>query len=353
MLQLLPPSLNGMMQQPTLSSSELDRSQSLSASQKRIHIMLTKYISTIRSDDFLPRLNQTLQSHLMSSVGDAAGSISADIQGYYASRPELKSYTLGVELDRDLDYTLVLKDGTSITDKDIIRSYFGGGNENIQSTEECTGRSNISGKEVVTTREPIECTAKENSDEVLSSVVATEELLIRAANQSLLADALAALTGSEEVLIPSLQNCNNANEVDRKHPPRLILPGSILSMTSVVEKCHFTIDIQRGRVEAICVLAIVVPDENRRLVLARAILIANFQPHMKKKRQLQYAMQLVKAHHFPHSKTLRDAAISLAKDQDNLQYQSQSCHEEKSTSKSEDSMNKLQRSFSLFYKSNT
>lgn len=353
MLQLLPPSLHGMMQQPTSSSSELDRSQSLSASQKRIHIMLTKYTSTIRSDDFLPRLNQMLQSHVTkSSVGDAAGSIlSSDIQGYYASRPELKNYTLGVELDRDLDYTLILQDGTSITDKDSIRSYFRGGDENIQSTE-CIGGSNISGKEVVTTREPIECTAKENSGEA-SSVVATEELLIRAANQSLFADALAALTGSEEVLIPSLQNCNNANEVDRKHSPKLILPGPILSMTSVVERCHFTIDIQRGRVEAICVLAIVVPDENRRLVLARAILIANFQPHTKKKRQLQYAMQLVKAHHFPHSKTLRDAAISLAKDQDNLLYQSQSCHEENNTPKPEDSMNKLQRSFSLFYKSNT
>jgi len=47
-----------------------------------------------------------------------------DIEGYYANRPELRNYTLGLELDRDLDYTLILNDGKTVTDKEEIRRYF-------------------------------------------------------------------------------------------------------------------------------------------------------------------------------------------------------------------------------------
>ena len=265
--------------------------------------MLSNYISTIRRDDFLPRLNHVLHSRVSSSPGSAT----SDIQSYYSNRPGLRKYTLGVEMDRGMDYTLILEDGQSISDKDAIRSYLGSREKEEKSTQ---------------------CGA-----------VATEELLIRAANQSLLADALVALTGSEEMLQPCIQNIE-------ENKSGLILSGPILCMTSVVEKCHFTIDLQMGKLESICVLAISVPVDNRRLVLARAILIANFRPG-RRKGQLQYAMQFVKAHHFPLSKTLRDAAISLAKDQENLMFHSQMMGHEEDTAMKKD-VKFPQRSFFLF-----
>ena len=227
----------------------------------------------------------------------SVGGSDVDIEGYYANRPELRNYTLGVELDRDLDYTLILNDGTTVTDKEEIRTYF----KNNEDTSKEMDHKGIDETEL-----PI------------------QELLIRAANQSLLADALAALSSSsEEVLIPSLQQDTHQNEVQRDQVLGLILSGPILNMTSVVEKCHFTIDIQRERVEGICVLAIVIPDEDRRLVLARAILVATFIPgEEESSRKLQYDMKMVKCHHFPTSRTIREAAISIARDQDNLLFQS-------------------------------
>eukprot|EP01083_Nonionella_stella_P307774 1083040_1 len=95
-----PPSFTTMQQGlPPASSS------SPNSSQRRIHQMLSNYILNIRKGDIIPRLNLALQSRSPSK--DTA----ADIQSYYASRPELRNYTLGVELDRDLDYTLILEDG--------------------------------------------------------------------------------------------------------------------------------------------------------------------------------------------------------------------------------------------------
>ena len=319
-LQLLPPFMIQSTAQDPISSTSAD---SLSASQKRIHIMLTKYISTIRNKDYLQRLNQMLYSV---SVGGS----DVDIEGYYANRPELRNYTLGVELDRDLDYTLILNDGTTVTDKEEIRTYFKN-NEDTSKETDHKGRDE--------TELPI------------------QELLIRAANQSLLADALAVLSSSsEEVLIPSLQqDTQQINEVDKRDQVLgLILSGPILNMTSVVEKCHFTIDIQRERVEGICVLAIVIPNEDRRLVLARAILVATFIPReQESNRKLQYDMKMVKCHHFPTSRTLRDAAISIARDQDNLLYQScparvESTDTDDNANDWDDKIKKLQRSFSLF-----
>lgn len=239
---------------------------------------------------------------MLRSSCNLSGNSAKDIQSYYADRPELRNYTLGVELDRDLDYTLILKDGQSVTDKTAIRDHFGYRKNDDEKTDQYQGNGNVS----------------------------KEELLIRASNQSLLADALVALTGSEEVLHSRITQTKIG----------LILPGPTLSMTSVVEKCHFTVDLQGGRVEAICVLAISVPIEDRRLVLARAILIANFQPG--KKSRLQYEMQLVKAHHFPLSETLYDASISLAQDEENLLFQNS--HEDNSLKTDA----KLHRPFSLF-----
>lgn len=287
MLQLLSPSLklqskdDATASTTTTDSSAAPSVSAMNNSQKRIYLMLSKYISTIRGDDYVDRLNQVLHKFSVSAS-------SSNIQRYYAERPELKDYTLRVELDRDLDYTLILRDGTPLTDKEDIRSYFN--NEGTQSIS-------------------------------YPDSVSTEELLIRAANQSLLADALGTLTGSEEILFPSLFFPKHTDEIDRKHQPALILPGHILSMTSVVEKIHFTIDLPRGRVEAICVLAVVVPDEDRRLALARAILVASFQPGVKKRKRLQYELKYVKSHHSTSSNAIRVAAVSIANDQENLKDQ--------------------------------
>ena len=287
MLQLLPLSIKPQSKDDaTASTAATDSSaapsvSAMNNSQKRIYLMLSKYISTIRGDDYVDRLNQVLHKFSVSAS-------SSNIQRYYAERPELKDYTLRVELDRDLDYTLILRDGTPLTDKEDIRSYFN--NEGTQSIS-------------------------------YPDSVSTEELLIRAANQSLLADALGTLTGSEEILFPSLFFPKHTDEIDRKHQPALILPGHILSMTSVVEKIHFTIDLPRGRVEAICVLAVVVPDEDRRLALARAILVASFQPGVKKRKRLQYELKYVKSHHSTSSNAIRVAAVSIANDQENLKDQ--------------------------------
>ena len=324
--------------------------------------MLSTYISTIRRDDILPRLNELLQTRCnanasvcLGNKNKGEGEDESDIQSYYAKRPELRNYTLGVELDRDLEYTLILKDGTSITDKSAIRAHFG------YSTNNNTGMIND------------ENTKGRGNDNIDNVSVTTEELLIRAANQSLLADGLAAITGSEEVLLhpnnynssrlggrnsseDKVHNINN-NSMNNNNRMGLILSGPTLSMTSIVEKCHFTVDLQHSKVEAICVFAICIPIEQRRLVLARGIMIAHFCPTttdhqevevvgkrmkpmkqqhqqrqvqvhpdhqqtgQKQQQQLQYGMQLVKAHHYPTSMALYDASVSLARDEENLLFQ--------------------------------
>ena len=169
--------------------------------------MLSNYIATIRRYDFLDRLNEVLRSR----TSTASRSSAATIQTYYTNHPELRKYTLGVELDRDMDYTLILEDGTPVVDKSAIRSHFNYDESDEQPSQQGDG-----------------------------AAVSKEELLIRAANQSLFADALGALNGSEDILLPS-----TPHEEDKFG---LVLSGPILSMTSVVEKCHFTVDLQRGGV---------------------------------------------------------------------------------------------------------
>ena len=62
-------------------------------------------------------------------------------------------------------------------------------------------------------------------------------------------------------------------------------------------------------------------------------------------------MKMVKCHHFPTSRTLRDAAISIARDQDNLLFQSCPARVESTydTEATDDNTNDWEeRSFSLF-----
>jgi len=293
--------------------------------------MLSKYMTTIKSKDFLAQVNHILDSRVSSSpsLGNSSTAASDDLQSYYTERPDLRKYTLGVEMDRALDYTLITKDGQSTSDKDAIRTYFYHREKEEKSARRCGGTS--------------------------VTEVDTEELLIRAANQSLLADALVALTGSEDALLQQqqhhhqqqkLQPCIQKNDIDTEESG-LIFCGPILSMSSTVEKCHFTIDLQRGRVESVCIIAVTVPVENKRLVLSRAIMVAHFVPGESRKRrsELRYAIQFVKAHHFRLSKTLCNAAISLAKDQEKVVFQS-SRDDERVGGKKDEKLS--QRSFALF-----
>ncbi|KAL7480417.1 hypothetical protein ACHAW6_006108 [Cyclotella cf. meneghiniana] len=261
--------------------------------QIKIHQMILTYLSNISNPQFLPRLN--------SKVDSPNNTAAINLREYYATRPGLKKYTLGVELDR-MDYTILLPGGKCLDDKDVIRSYFGVGPDGSSGGHE-----------------------PENTTPSL------EEILIRSANQSLLADALVALTGSEEVLLDSSDEFHNHGDVGMS----LILSGPMLSMTSVAESCDFVVDLEKGAVEATCVLAIVVPfhhgDSNEvdqrivdkgQLVLARTRVSVRFCPgnggmNGNDESTAQYVVHSVEPSFFcPDESTLiRRAAISLALDQ--------------------------------------
>lgn len=277
--------------------------------------MLSAYMSSLHESNFVMRLHQKLHLHqqlqyvptnasvsksrkLSGGGGGGGGSAASDLKTYYAARPGLRKYTLGVELDR-MDYTLVLSNGKVVRDKDVVRSYFGVNNDG--GTIEGNGGGAGAGRE----------------DDNGTSIT-TEELLIRSANQSLLADLLVALTGAEEdILTANDKICGGYDngdgffsedefpnqDADRESHPStvLILSGPTLCMTSVAESCQFKVDLQSGFVEAVCSLAISVPyhennnsgvapassadDDtitipiaNGRLVLARATVSVRFRP---------------------------------------------------------------------------
>ena len=272
--------------------------------------MLSTYISSLHNPNFLTRLHQKLHLH-QSPDGDGAAS---DLRSYYETRPGLRKYTLGVELDR-MDYELIPDNGKRALDKDVIRSYFGVG---------CDGERMERGDEGV-----------EGEGEVVAT---TEELLIRSANQSLLADMLVSLTSSEEHLIENEDDFFDQEE--RKQPAAgLIYSGHNLCMTSIAETCKFIIDLQSGKVDAVCSLAISVPFhhhegsqhqlgiiENGRLTLARANVSVRFRPgdivdHDEP--TVQYAVQSVTPLHTLESALLRDAAVSLARDADDPFFQNE------------------------------
>ena len=109
----------------------------------------------------------------------------------------------------------------------------------------------------------------------MGAVVTTEELLVRSANQSLLADMLTVLTCAEDEF-----------DRDGRDDVRDSTSGSALCMTSVAETCRFKIDLRSGFVEALCLLAVSIPHHktndgaasNGRRVLARAEVLARFHP---------------------------------------------------------------------------
>ncbi|KAL9187115.1 hypothetical protein ACHAXT_010835 [Thalassiosira profunda] len=295
----------------------------LNSSQRRIQQMLSSYVASLHDADFLGRLHQKLQRHQTAASGahgdngEQANSAAMDLKTYYAARPGLRKYTLGVEMDR-MDYALVLANGRRTDDKDVIRSYFGVGEDGE--------RMHPVGEEEAAT---------------------TEELLVRSANQSLLADMLVSLTGAEDDLPTnglSEDDFFDGGTDDAEYKERkvqttgLILSGPTLCMTSVAEACNFILDLQSEKVEAVCDLAISVPFhgdasavrpsnggenvvQDGRLLLARARVSVRFRPggeggDHNDEPTVQYAVQSVHPLHAPDSTLLAQAAISLAHDQE-------------------------------------
>ncbi|KAK1739433.1 hypothetical protein QTG54_009976 [Skeletonema marinoi] len=304
----------------------------LNPSQQRIHQMLTTYTANLKSNNYPSRLHSKLHMYQTkprtTSQEENTITPAAELRHYYAIRPKLRKYTLGVELDR-MEYTLRLENGSRTSDKDVIRSYFGVGEDG--------GMVGGGG---------------DDDGEVEATV---EELLIRSANQSLLADALVALTGSEEDVLVDDTSCEDDDFFDgdddgakSRRSMGLILSGPLCMMSSVAETCQFTVDLQCGKVEALCDLAISVPfhgdvtaiqelleyDEqlgekiigDGRIILARARVSVRFRPggeggNENDEPTVQYAIQSINALLSPNSPVLRQVAIALAHDQEDPFFQ--------------------------------
>eukprot|EP00578_Thalassiosira_sp_NH16_P007026 CAMPEP_0181120380 /NCGR_PEP_ID=MMETSP1071-20121207/24125_1 /TAXON_ID=35127 /ORGANISM="Thalassiosira sp., Strain NH16" /LENGTH=1158 /DNA_ID=CAMNT_0023205031 /DNA_START=138 /DNA_END=3614 /DNA_ORIENTATION=+ len=327
-----PPSLSPHVHQPPLATRRQPippPPAPMNHAQRRIHQMLSNYIATLNDPNFLTCLHQKLHLHQRHSSSKGDGDAATDLRTYYASRPGLRKYTLGVELDR-MDYRLILPNGKAVDDKDVLRSYFG-------------------------VREDGEKTNGGMEEKVLEGeAVTTEELLIRSANQSLLADMLVALMGSEEDVVNDNGFSSDAffdqNREDARYQEKktqragLILSGPTLCMTSVAESCQFKVDLQCNLVEAVCLLAISMPFHpngngvtmgeakevvvDGRLILARAQVSVRFRPggeggDINDEPTVQYAVQSVTPFHTPDSMLLQQAAISLAHDLDDPFFQNE------------------------------
>jgi len=195
----------------------------------------------LKSSAFLTKLNTTI-AHRMSSCKECTE--------YYKSNPNLKEYTLETELDR-IPYTLCTSDGTrELTKPDDIRKY-------------------------VETEETIEEEEKHS-------------LLYRAANQSIFADVIIALTCSDGLVRPQLH------------------------AGTFVDKCSITIDLSKEdpHVRATCFVNVSIPDaEGNRLSMA-SVLVSIF--YCPSKEQLRSGIM----HLLPHNPLTDDevsgAARSLA-----------------------------------------
>jgi len=111
----------------------------------------------------------------------------SELRSYYKSRPEMRSYTLETELPR-ADYVVLVNDAEGKT------------------------------QELTTTQEIQEYFASKGDKNDLDE---TEDIILRASNQSLLADILAALTGSDKLI--RMQHF----------------------VTGVAAKCQFSIDLRK------------------------------------------------------------------------------------------------------------
>jgi hypothetical protein len=162
----------------------------------------------LHSEPFVTKLNSNIRERIVSG---------ADFIGYYKSQPDLKEYTLEKELHR-IQYTLITPQGSKLTKADLILDHV-----NRESQDEAT----------------------------------KHELLYRAANQSIFADAIIALTSFNGLVRPQL--CTG----------------------TFVDKCSITIDLSREdpHVRAQCFLNVSIPDyEGNRLSMASVLVSIFFCP---------------------------------------------------------------------------
>lgn len=195
----------------------------------------------LQSDDFLNKLNSTI-AHRMASCKESTE--------YYQSNPDLKEYTLEKELDR-MPYTVITTDGKrQLTKSDDIREYV----------------------------------AKEETKEEEEK----HSILYRAANQSIFADVIVALTCSDGLVRPQLH------------------------AGTFVDKCSITIDLSKEdpHVRATCFVNVSIPDaEGHRLSMA-SVLVSIF--YCPAKEQLRSGIMHLLPHKRLTDEEVAGAARSLA-----------------------------------------
>lgn len=226
---------------------------------------LTHYVELLRKPTVKRAVNDSFD------LLNADPASADDLVRYYQDHPELKEFTLKAELPR-MHYEVLLSD-RKLVDKDDIREYL---------------KDNL-------------------GDET--------EVLIRAANQSILADPVAIMT------------CDGAG--------KLVHDGMFHS-TAIAKSCSFRLDLRRpgeNRVKVICELAICVPsgdDEekssNATLELASANLLIEFSPSptstpsgpLVKYQLLDIDITICEFNEGNDARALNTAAAALARDRGNL-----------------------------------
>eukprot|EP00526_Cylindrotheca_closterium_P015566 CAMPEP_0113609696 /NCGR_PEP_ID=MMETSP0017_2-20120614/4632_1 /TAXON_ID=2856 /ORGANISM="Cylindrotheca closterium" /LENGTH=246 /DNA_ID=CAMNT_0000518537 /DNA_START=380 /DNA_END=1120 /DNA_ORIENTATION=- /assembly_acc=CAM_ASM_000147 len=192
------------------------------------------------SNAFLTKLNTTI-AHRMSSCKESTE--------YYESNPDLKEYTLEKELDR-IPYTVITTDGKrQLTKSDEIREYV--------ATE-----------------------TKEEEEK--------HSILYRAANQSIFADVIVALTCSDGLVRPQLH------------------------AGTFVDKCSITVDLSKKdpHVRATCFVNVSIPDaEGHRLSMASVLVSIFYCPC---KEQLRSGIMHLLPHKRLTDEEVAGAARSLA-----------------------------------------
>ncbi|KAL7533800.1 hypothetical protein ACHAWF_004624 [Thalassiosira exigua] len=242
---------------------------------------VTKDGGTNRRGSLVASINQALDLEF-----NANPNVADDMIEYYRKRPELKEFTLKSELPR-MDYEILVVNGgkdTKLTAVDEIRSYF--------------------------------AALSENDEEM--------EIILRAANQSLLADPIAMMTG--------------------EGLGKLVHSGSFHS-TVIATMCTFKLDLRREgerRIKVLCELAVCVPSgvdtlatetsdaddkedkAGATLELARANLIIQFSPSPTSTPSgplVTYHLMDIKPtitdykEGSDNAKAVHDAAAALARDQ--------------------------------------
>lgn len=171
----------------------------------RIYLSLCEYMDYLHHPELIPAVNECFHDRVNSS------SASSELVDYYESRPRLRAYTLETELPR-MSYTVLPADGsTPLTDVEDIRHRY---------LHEHNG----------------------NSD---------DDLIWRAANQSLLADAISALTYG-------------------LRPPLL---RNDLLVTSTAHRCHFELVLgEGGHLTCLCELSIRSPNTTLATLSLRILL---------------------------------------------------------------------------------